>query len=80
MTGLHGILGGLAFLGLGILEHIVLQRTLYPALRWHHEKAKLTQSQRIQPEVIINVLRFQSLAVMPVAGFLLGGRLAEMIG
>ena len=75
-----GILGGLAFLVLGILELMVLQRTLYPALRWRHEKAKLTQSQRIQPDLIINILRFQSLVIMPVLGFLLGDRLAEMIG
>ncbi len=75
-----GLLGGLAFLGLGILELIIMQRTLYPALRWRHEKAKLTQSQRIQPEAIINLLRFQSLVIMPVLGFLLGDRLANMIG
>ena len=80
MGAMTGILGGLAFLVLGILELMVLQRTLYPALRWRHEKAKLTQSQRIQPDLIINILRFQSLVIMPVLGFLLGDRLAEMIG
>ena len=77
---MSGFLGGLGFLVLGILELIVLQRALYPALRWRHEKAKLTQSQRIQPDVIINVLRFQSLVIMPVLGFLLGDRLMGMIG
>ena len=75
-----GLLGGLGFLVLGILELVVLQRTLYPALRWRHEKAKLTQSQGVRPGVIITLLRVQSLIVMPVLGFLLGHRLADMIG
>ncbi|MGH6628960.1 MAG: hypothetical protein ACREB3_04435 [Burkholderiales bacterium] len=75
MTGFHGIAGGLLFLALGIVELVVLRRTLYPALRWRYEKAKLTQSQGVGPDLIINVLRFQSLVLMPVAGFLLGERL-----
>ena len=75
-----GVLWGLVFLGLGILELIVLRRTLYPVLRQRHEMAKQTQSQRINPEMIINALRFQCLAVMPVLGFLLGDRLMNMIG
>jgi hypothetical protein len=80
MTDLHGILGGFVFLMLGIVELIILQRSVYPALRWRHEKAKMTQSQRVRPELIMNVLRFQSLVIMPVLGFLLGGRLVEMLG
>ena len=72
-----GVLGALSFLMLGIMELLILRRTLYPVLRWRHEEAKLTQSQGIQPEVIINLLRFQSLVIMPVLGFMLGARLAE---
>jgi len=74
-----GILGALIFLMLGLLELIVLQRLLYPVLRWRHEKAKLTQSHRIRPDLIINGLRFQSLVIMPVLGFLLGNRLGSAI-
>jgi len=70
-----GILWALVFLMLGIFELIILKRLLYPTLRWRHEKAKLTQSQRIRPDLIINALRFQSLVIMPVVGFLLGSRL-----
>jgi hypothetical protein len=74
-----GILGALCFLMLGIVELLILRRTLHPVLRWRYEKAKLTQSQGIQPEVIINFLRFQSLVIMPIVGFVLGNRLAETV-
>jgi hypothetical protein len=80
MTGFNSIVGALVFLVLGILELMILQRALYPALRLRHEQAKLTQMQGMEPNKIMNVLRFQSLVIMPVLGFLLGDRLKAMIG
>ncbi len=74
-----GILWALIFLMLGIFEVMILNRLLYPVLRWRHERAKLTQSQRIRPGLIINALRFQSLVIMPVLGFLLGNRLGNTL-
>ena len=79
MGAMTGILWALIFLVLGIFEVMILNRLLYPVLRWRHEKAKLTQSQRIRPDLIINTLRFQSLVIMPVLGFLLGNRLGNTL-
>jgi len=73
------ILWALIFLMLGIFEVMILNRLLYPVLRWRHEKAKLTQSQRIRPDIIITALRFQSLVIMPMLGFLLGNRLGNTL-
>ena len=69
---IHGFLGALIFMGLGLIELAVLSRTLYPALRWRYEKAKLTQEQGIRPQSVMLLLRIQSLIVMPVLGYVLG--------
>ena len=65
------------FLGLGLLELAVLNRSLYPALRWRYEKAKLTQEQGVRPQSVMLLLRIQSLIVMPVLGYVLGQGLAS---
>jgi|GEM_PF-1528452 len=80
MMGFGGITGGLIFLGLGLLELAVVQRFVYPPLRWRHEKAKLTQSQGIDPARIMLLLRVQSLLVMPVLGYVLGSRFKGLMG
>ena len=66
------LLGALVFLGLGLIELAVLSRSLYPALRWRHEKAKLTQEQGIDPNRIMLLVKLQSLILMPLLGFLFG--------
>ena len=74
------LIGALVFLGLGIVELAVLNRSLYPALRWRHEKAKLTQEQGIDPNRIMLLVKIQSLVVMPVLGLLLGDRMKSIFG
>ena len=76
----YSLLGALAFLILGIFEVMVLQRMVYPALRWRFEVAKTTQTQGIDPNRIMTLLRVQSLVILPVLGFLLGGRLQAIFG
>jgi hypothetical protein len=76
----YSLLGALIFLILGIFEVMVLQRVLYPSLRWRYEKAKTTQSQGADPNRIMTLLRIQSLIFMPVLGLLLGGRMQKLFG
>ncbi|MBI2719543.1 MAG: hypothetical protein HY245_03880 [Rhizobiales bacterium] len=79
-SGSASLLSGFAFLILGVIELALAQRYVYPALRWRHERAKLTQSQGMEPNRIMTLLRVQSLVIMPVLGFLLGDRLKAMMG
>ena len=76
----YSVIGGLVFLGLGVLEFALARRSLYPVLRLRHEQAKLTQTHGIEPNRIMTLIKVQSLLVMPVLGFLLGGRWKGMIG
>ena len=80
MVGAANLLGAFAFLILGVLELALVQRYVYPALRWRHERAKLTQTHGVEPNRIMTLVRLQSLLIMPVVGFLLGDRLKTMMG
>ena len=74
------VVGALIFLALGLAEVALVNRSIYPALRWRYEKAKLTQSQGMSPSTIMALVRFQSLVLMPVAGFLVGDRMKSLFG
>jgi hypothetical protein len=76
----YSLIGAVAFLALGILELAVLNRTLYPALRWRYEKAKLTQEQGIEPNRIMAIVKIQSLVIMPLLGLFLGKPLKSIFG
>jgi len=76
----YSLLGALAFLIIGLIELATVRRFLYPLLRWRYEKAKLTQTQGTDPDRIMNLLRVQSLIVLPVAGLLFGDRLKALWG
>ncbi|MFT3986801.1 hypothetical protein [Aestuariivirga sp.] len=80
MISLGGIILSVVFLGLGLLELALVQRFVYPPLRWRHEKAKLTQSQGMDPGLIMLLVRVQSLLVMPVLGYVLGSRFKGLMG
>jgi hypothetical protein len=79
-SGFDGFVGGFLFLLAGIAELAVLQSFVFPALRWRHEEAKVTGKQGRDPAYLINALRFQSLALMPVLGFLAGTRYKAIFG
>ncbi len=75
-----GLIGAIIFLALGVIEIAVLNRTLYPALRWRHEKAKTTQEQGIEPNRIMALVKIQSLIIMPLLGLWLGTRMKTLFG
>ena len=74
-----GIVGALVFTGLGLAEVALVNRSVYPSLRWRYEKAKTTQSQGVSPATIMALVKLQSLVLLPVVGFLLGNRM-KMFG
>ena len=74
-----GIVGAVVFTGIGLAEVALVNRSIYPSLRWRYEKAKTTQSQGVSPATIMALVKFQSLVLMPVVGFLLGSRM-KMFG
>ena len=73
------IVGALVFAIIGLAEVALVSRSIYPSLRWRYEKAKITQSQGVSPATIMALVKFQSLVLMPVLGFLLGSRM-KMFG
>ena len=75
-----GIVGALLFLAIGLAEVALVNRSIYPALRWRYEKAKTTQSQGLRPSTIMALVKFQSLVLMPVFGFLMGDRMKSLFG
>jgi hypothetical protein len=68
-------LGAFVFLVLGIIELKIVQRTIYPTLRWRYEEAKVTGTQGMDPARIMSLVKLQSLVLMPVVGLLLGNRI-----
>ncbi len=75
-----GLIGALVFLAIGIAELAFVNRSIYPALRWRHEKAKTTQTQGIRPSTVIALVKVQSLILLPFAGLFLGDRMKSMFG
>ena len=76
----YSLIGAVVFLVIGVLELALVNRSVYPSLRWRYEKAKLTQEQGTSPNTIMAIVKFQSLVVMPVIGFLIGDRLKSIFG
>ena len=73
-------LAALVFLIIGFVEYIAIQRVIYPALSWRHEEAKVTGQQGIAPKRIMNIIKLQSLILMPIIGFFYGERIWNMFG
>ena len=72
--------GAFVFLVLGFVELKLVQRLIYPTLRWRYEDAKVTASQGMDPRRIMSLVKLQSLVLMPILGFLLGDRIRTMFG
>ena len=66
------ILIGLAAALVGFLEVIVADRLIYPSVRKRHELKKVTGRQGTDPAVMMQIIRVQSLIVLPILGFLFG--------
>ena len=75
-----GLVGALLFLSLGIAELALVNRSIYPSLRWRYEKAKTTQTQGLRPSTIMALVKLQSLILMPLLGLFLGDRMKSMFG
>ncbi len=75
-----GLIGALLFLSFGIAELALVNRSVYPSLRWRYERAKTTQSQGVRPSTIMALVKIQSLILLPIAGLFLGDRMKSMFG
>ena len=75
-----GLIGALLFLSFGIAELALVNRSVYPSLRWRYERAKTTQSQGVRPSTIMALVKIQSLILLPLAGLFLGDRMKSMFG
>jgi hypothetical protein len=76
----HSLLGALLLLIVGVLQLALFNRLLYPALRWRHEKAKLTQEHGMEPNRITMLVKIQSLIILPLLGLFLGTPLKSILG
>ena len=76
----YSLIGALLFLGLGLIELAVVNRSLYPGLRWRYDQAKTTQEQGLSPRTIMLFVKIQSLILMPLLGLFLGERMKGIFG
>ena len=68
----YSLIGGLAMLIVGVFDLGLMRTAIYPAMRRHHEEAKLTGSQGIEPNVIMAVFKAVNLLALPALGLLFG--------
>ena len=74
------LIGAVIFLVVGLAELALVNRKLYPVLRRLHEAAKVTQTQGIEPNRIMALVKIQSLILMPLIGLILGERMKAIFG
>ena len=69
----------LVFLVMGLIELVLFKRVVYPSLRWRYEKAKVTMSAGIKPELILDLVKLQSLFLLPLLGTYFAMRLFPVV-
>jgi hypothetical protein len=74
------ILGAFVFLVIGFIELMLVQTMVYPVLRARFEEAKVTASQGMDPLRIMNLVKVQSLLLMPLVGYFTGNYFQKMLG
>ena len=77
---MYNLLGALVFLVIGLVDIMFIQRMVYPQMRRRHEEAKVTGTQGRDPALFMNGIRFFSLVLLPVVGFMLGDTFEAMFG
>ena len=77
---IYNVFGALVFLVIGLIDIMFIQRMVYPPMRRRYEEAKVTGSQGRDPALFMNGIRFFSLIVLPVVGFMLGDTFEAMFG
>ena len=69
----------LLFMIMGVAELTLFKATIYPSLRWRYEKAKVTMSAGMKPELILELVRVQCLFLLPLIGTFLAMRLFPVV-
>ena len=77
---MNNLFGALVFLVIGLVDIMFIQRMVYPQMRRRYEEAKVTGSQGRDPALFMNGIRFFSLVVLPVVGFMMGDTFEAMFG
>ena len=77
---IYNLFGALVFLVIGLIDVMFMQRMVYPQMRRRYEEAKVTGSQGRDPALFMNGIRFFSLVLLPVLGFMLGDTFEAMFG
>ena len=77
---IYNVFGALVFLVIGLVDVMFMQSLVYPPMRRRYEEAKVTGSQGRDPALFMNGIRFFSLIVLPVVGFMMGGTFEAMFG
>ncbi len=70
----YSLLGALIMLAFGLVDMIVMSRLVYPALRERYEAARLHGKKAVSPRLVMTVTKIASFIVLPVIGFVIGGR------
>jgi Mn2+/Fe2+ NRAMP family transporter len=68
----HSFTFALAFLFFGVLALAAVNQLVYPRLRWRYEAGKMRARRRIDPNVLVSLVKLLGLIVMPIVGFWLG--------
>lgn len=77
---MYNLFGALVFLVIGLVDIMFIQRMVYPQMRRRFEEAKVTGTQGRDPALFMNGIRFFSLILLPVVGFMLGDTFEAMFG
>ena len=77
---MYNLFGALVFLVIGLVDIMFIQRMVYPQKRRRYEEAKVTGSQGRDPALFMNGIRFFSLVLLPVVGFMMGDTFEAMFG
>ncbi len=77
---IYNLFGALVFLVIGLIDVMFMQRMVYPPMRRRYEEAKVTGSQGRDPALFMNGIRFFSLVLLPVVGFMMGDTFEAMFG
>jgi len=77
---MYNLFGALVFLVIGLIDIMFIQRMVYPQMRRRYEEDKVTGSQGRDPALFMNGIRFFSLVLLPVVGFMLGDTFEAMFG
>jgi hypothetical protein len=77
---MYNLFGAFVFLVVGLVDVMIMQRMVYPQMRKRYEEAKVTGSQGRDPSIFMNGIRFFSLILLPVLGFMMGGTFEAMFG